>query len=49
MHWLTCLELRLPPSMANKDDAPPKSAYDAAAAEIKKFREETPLPLPGNI
>lgn len=31
-----------------KDNAAPKSAYDAAAAEIKMFTEETPLPLPEN-
>lgn len=31
-----------------KDNDAPKSTHDAAAAEMKRFREETPLPLPEN-
>lgn len=31
-----------------KNNAAPKCAHDAAAAEIKRFREETPLSLPEN-
>lgn len=33
---------------ATGDNTAPKSADDAAAAEIKRFKDETPLPLTGN-
>lgn len=33
---------------ATGDNTAPKSADDVAAAEIKRFKDETPLPLTGN-
>lgn len=44
----TLADLLGPTFASAKNNAAPKSAHCTAAAEIKKFREETPLPLPEN-
>lgn len=33
---------------STSDNTAPKSEHDVAAAEIKRYRDETPLPLTGN-
>ena len=44
VHWLTCFELSLPLPKT----MPHQHVHGAATAEIKRFREETPLLLPEN-
>uniref|UniRef100_A0A8B9H2A4 BED-type domain-containing protein n=1 Tax=Astyanax mexicanus TaxID=7994 RepID=A0A8B9H2A4_ASTMX len=45
---VTLLDLLRATFASTKDNAAQKSTHDVAAAEIKRFREETPLPLTEN-